>query len=39
MEVTLVSIKTVQKCSFHIHSSEENVRGAPNGECSSEDGI
>jgi hypothetical protein len=33
MEVTVVSIKTVQKCSFHIHSRKENVRGASNGKC------
>ena len=32
MEVTLVSIKTLQKY-FHIHSSKENVRGASNGKC------
>jgi hypothetical protein len=40
MEVTLVSIKTVQKCSFHIHRSEENVTGSSNGKCSSwKDGL
>jgi hypothetical protein len=32
MEVTLVSIRTVQKCSFHIYSMEENVRGVSNGK-------
>jgi hypothetical protein len=31
MEVTLVSIKTVQKC-FNIYSRKENVRGASNGK-------
>jgi len=33
MEVTIVSIKTVQICSFHMHSRKENVRGASNGKC------